>query len=385
MWPRFLSLLLIITVSFSGFDIAKAQTVSSVPPLVVIHHEQSQQANFKVVQLSDQLQKPWGMVFLPNGDLLISQKTGGLVRVARDTGDLTPISGAPEALVLGQGGLLGMALSPDFDTDQLLFIAYAAGTSKQNHTTIARGRLLADALVDLQVIFSANTDEKKRGAHFGSRLVFAPDGTLYASIGDGFSWMKQAQNPHSHFGKIIRINPDGSIPADNPFADAKDGAPEVWSYGHRNPQGLTLHPVTGALWQSEHGPKGGDEINILQKGGNFGWPKATFGKAYSGLSITKDTALPGMVSPILHWTPSIAPSGLDFYRSEKFTNWQGDLFSGALAGKHLRRIELDGQTVVAQEKLLIELKERIRTVRSGPDGFLYLLTDSGKMLRLEPD
>ncbi len=350
----------------------------------IIHQETSQQARFDVVQITDQLSDPWALAFLPDGDFLITEKTGQVVRVSAETGQITAIPGGPEVLVSGQGGLLDLALSPDFATDGQIFLSFAEGTNDQNHTAIASAILRGNELTGLKTLFQANTIEKKKGAHFGSRFVLDDAGHLYASIGEGFNWLHEAQNPHSHFGKIIRLNLDGSVPDDNPFADGVDGAPEVWSYGHRNPQGLTLHPTTGVIWESEHGPKGGDEINILQKGGNYGWPKATFGMGYTGKVISEFTELPGMVDSVLHWVPSIAPSGLDFYEGEKFSNWNGDLFSGALAGKHLRRIELDGETEAGQERLLVALKEKIRDVRSGPDGFLYLLTKSGKLLRLEP-
>ncbi|MBL4596258.1 MAG: PQQ-dependent sugar dehydrogenase [Robiginitomaculum sp.] len=344
----------------------------------------SEQANFDVVQVTDQLDKPWGLAFLPNGDFLVTQKTGQLVRVAAKSGAITSISGMPEILVLGQGGLLDVALSPNFAEDQALYISYASGTRDKNHTVIAKAVLTDNALTTLDVIFEANTEQKSGGHHFGSRFAFDNQGHLYASIGDGGRFEDEAQNPLNHFGTIIRLHLDGSIPADNPFADGVLGAPEVWSYGHRNPQGVTTHPSTGEIWSSEHGPKGGDEVNLIAKGENYGWPKASFGRKYTGGKISDFSELPGMVSPLLHWTPSIAASGLSFYSGTAFANWNGDLFSGALAGRHLRRVELDGYEIVAQEELLGDLKERIRDVRMGPDGFLYLLADSGKLLRLEP-
>ena len=365
------------------FSIGSPQAKAA--PFAIIHQEETKQGNIKLVQITDQLESPWGLVFLPDGDALITQKTGGIVKVSMQSGTVNQISGGPQPLVLGQGGLLDIALSPDFATDPWVYISYSEGTRKQNHTSIARARLQEDYFNDLQIIFQANTDEKSGGAHFGSRLVFDRDGYLYASIGDGFSWSKQAQNPKNHFGAIVRLNANGSIPDDNPFADGVSGAPEVWSFGHRNPQGLALHPKTGALWQSEHGPKGGDEINIISKGGNYGWPKATHGRGYSGRVISEFSSLPGMIDPVLHWTPSIAPSGLTFYRGEKFPRWQGDLFSGALAAKHLRRVKLNGTIVTEQEELLNELGQRIRHVVLGPDQLLYILTDSGLLLRIEPD
>jgi len=357
-------------------------TIETIFP--VIHSEQSQQADFDVVRITDQLDAPWGLAFLPDGDFLVTQKSGDLVRVSSNDGQIAIITGLPSVLDTEQGGLLDVALSPDFLNNQTLFISFAEGSKKQNHTAIAKAKLVGNTLVDLEVIFRANMPEKTGGGHFGSRLVLDGKGYIYASIGDGFKWLENAQDPHDNFGTIVRLNLDGSNPNDNPFADGKEGDPSVWSYGHRNSQGLTKHPTTGDLWQSEHGPRGGDEINIIIKGENYGWPKATFGRGYSGKTISKFSELPGMVSPLLNWTPSIAPSGLDFYVGEKFSTWNGDLFSGTLKAEHLRRIELDGKTIIGQEELLGELGLRIRDVRSAPDGLLYLLTDDGQLLRLQP-
>ncbi len=348
--------------------------------------EKSAQADFEIVEIITGLDIPWGLAFLPGGEALITERSGGLVRVNIKTGEKTAIAGVPKVFTNNQGGLLDVALSPNFAADRMVYISYAAGIRSSNRTQIARAQLQGDALTDLQVIFKANTTEKRGGAHFGSRLVFDGDGLLFASIGDGYSYKDKAQDPASHFGKIIRIHADGSVPDGNPFIGRTDAAAQVYSYGHRNPQGLVLHPRTGALWEHEHGPKGGDEINIIQPGENYGWPKATFGIDYDGSIISKHTALPGMTASISHWTPSIAPSGMAFYTGDAFEQWSGDLFVGALAGQHLRRVEVRGDQVIAEEKLLEDLGARIRDVRNGPDGFVYVLTngDGGRLLQLRP-
>ncbi len=351
----------------------------------VIGTENSAQADFEIIEITNGLETPWGLAFLPGGDALITQRPGGLVRVNLQSGEKTNIPGAPEPFVYRQGGLLDIVLSPNFEDDRLVYFTYAAGKKSSNHTEIARGRFEGNAIKDLQVIFRANTKKKKGGGHFGSRLVFDRDGNLFASIGEGYSYMQEAQNPASHFGTIIRIHPDGSIPDDNPFVGGEKGAPEVYSYGHRNPQGLALHPRTGAVWEHEHGPMGGDEINIIKAGENYGWPKATFGIDYTGGIISDHTALPGMKDSILHWVPSIAPSGMAFYTGDQFPQWKGDVFAGALAGQHLHRVKFRGTKVMSEEKLLLDLESQIRDVRNGPDGALYVLTNGleGQLLKLQ--
>ncbi len=350
----------------------------------VIGTQNSALADFEIVEITGGLDTPWGMAFLPDGDVLITQRPGGLVRVNLKSGKKTDIPGAPTPHVLRQGGLLDVALSPDFDKDNLVYFSYAAGDKSAEHTEIARGVLEGDVIKSLQIIFKANTPKKKGGAHFGSRLVFDPQGRLYASVGEGFFYMKEAQNTANHFGTIIRINADGSIPDDNPFVGKEDALPEIYSYGHRNPQGLVLNARTGEIWEHEHGPMGGDEINIIKPGKNYGWPKATFGIDYSGAIISDYTERPGMENSILHWTPSIAPSGMAIYTGDQFPQWRGDVFAGALAGQHLRRVKFRGNKPIAQEKLLEDLEMRIRDVSNGPDGALYVLTngDDGQLLML---
>jgi len=280
--------------------------------------------------------------------------------------------------------LLDVALHPEFVDNKLIYFSFAEPGVGGQGTAVARGRLEGNRLTQVKTIFSQKP--KLSGVfHFGSRLVFAPDGTLYISMGDR-GRMKRAQNTRNHQGTIARVNDDGSIPKDNPFVNSSDGLPEIYTYGNRNVQGMALNPWTRIVWAQEHGPKGGDEVNILKSGANYGWPVITYGINYDGSIISNITHKDGMEQPVLHWTPSIAPSGMAFYSGDKFPQWKGDVFVGALKDRHLRRIDLDGDKVVGQEILLEELKQRIRDVRSGPDGFLYVLTDApdGELIRIEP-
>lgn len=347
------------------------------------------ETDFKTVTIADGLVHPWALEFMPDGSYLISERRGKLWHVA-PSGTKTEITGVPDVYHEGQGGLLDIMLAPDFDNNGWIYFSYAAASPEDPdlaNTEIARARLdiRNHRLNNAEVIFRAEP-KVEGGNHWGSRLQMTPDGHLYATLGERYDYMEEAQNPQNHLGAVIRILPDGSVPPDNPFADSDTNKPEIFSYGHRNPQGMDIHPETGDVWIHEHGPKGGDEINILKSGANYGWPAVTFGISYWGTEISDKTTAPGMEDPVLHWTPSIAPSGMAFYTGEKFPAWQGDLFVGALAGKHLRRVTLDGRSVTGQYELLGERGERIRDVRNGPDGYLYVLTDerNGTLLRLEP-
>ncbi len=350
---------------------------------------ESQQENFAIELVADGLSHPWSVTFIPGGGFLVTQRSGQLFQIS-ERGEKQEITGVPPVFHAGQGGLLDVALDPDFRDGGWVYFSYAATAENDDsiaNTEIARGRLnlTQGVLRHVEVLFRA--DPKTPGAnHYGSRLLFAPDGTLFATLGERFNYMDEAQNPGNHLGTIIRINPDGSIPEDNPFVGHETYRPEIFSYGHRNPQGIALHPETGAVWIHEHGPKGGDEINILKSGANYGWPAVTFGISYWGKEISDKTTAPGMEDQILHWTPSIAPSGMAFYTDDAFDNWKADLFVGALVQRHLRRLELDENRVVHQEELLLDRNERIRDVRAGPDGYLYILTDepNGKLYRLKP-
>lgn len=342
-----------------------------------------------VTVISDDLDKPWSLAFLPDGSALVTERPGRLRRLTPTTDGQwqlsAPIGGLPEIVARGQGGLLDVALHPDFTRNGLIYLSLAAPVDGGMTTRLVRGRLEQDRLADVETLFTA-LPASGNTRHFGGRIAFDPDGYLYLSVGDRGE-MHRAQALDDHAGSIIRLHDDGRIPADNPFVDRPDARPEIYSYGNRNPQGMTIHPVTGEVWTHEHGPRGGDEINIIHAGRNYGWPVITYGIDYSGVPIGEGrTEAPGMEQPLHHWTPSIAPSGMAFYEGEVFPDWKGNLFVGALAGRHLARLELDGTRVLRETRLLEDMNERIRDVRLGPDGHLWLLTDStlGQVLRLDP-
>lgn len=344
---------------------------------------ESERHDFRVTTVVEGLDHPWGMVFLPGGDMLITER-GGRLRAVRD-GSLTdePVAGVPDIAVQGQGGLLDVALHPEFESNRLVYLSYAAPGSGGAGTEVARGRYEDGRLEDVEVVFRALPKEGG-GRHFGSRLVFDNDGYLYVTLGDR-GRKGNGQDLGTHTGSIIRIQADGAIPADNPFADRE--RPEIFSYGHRNVQGAALHPETGLLWTHEHGPQGGDELNIARRGRNYGWPVITYGVNYgSGTQIGEGTHKPGMEQPLWYWVPSIAPSGMTFYTGDRFPEWRGSVFVGALKFELLARLELDGEKVLGEERMLEGRFGRIRAVEEGPDGYIYLLTDEagGRLLRMEP-
>jgi glucose/arabinose dehydrogenase len=344
---------------------------------------------FKVETFAKKLAHPWGLALLPDGRLLVTERPGRLRLIGKDGKLSPPVKGVPDVQAAGQGGLLDVVLSPDFASSMLIFLSYAEMREGGGAaTTVARAKLALEGesphLDDVKVIFRQQP-EGLGTIHFGSRLVFARDGSLFITLGER-GQRDKAQDLGTHYGKVVRIRPDGSVPQDNPFVKQAGARPEIWSYGHRNVQAAALHPATGKLWTIEHGARGGDELNIPAAGKNYGWPVITYGRDYTGLKIGEGTAKAGLEQPIYYWDPSIAPSSMAFYTADRIPEWKGSLFVGALRGQALHRLVLDADKVVGEEVLLADLGERIRDVLAGPDGILWLLTDSpqGRVLRLVP-
>ncbi len=341
-----------------------------------------------VVTVVSGLEHPWGLAFLPGDEVLITERAGRLRIVRGGQLDPSPVAGVSEVWANGQGGLLDVAIHPGFNENRWVYLTYSKpGDGNQATTALARGRLADDGsrLEGVEDLFVADA-WTGAGVHFGSRLAFGPDGHLFMSIGDRGD-MDAAQDRSNHQGTILRLNDDGTVPADNPFVGEAGVLPEIWAYGIRSPQGLAFHPETGALWETEHGPRGGDELNVIEPGRNYGWPVITYGINYNGRQIGDGiTEAPGMEQPVHYWVPSIATSGLTIYVGDRFPAWRGSAFTGGLAGTQLARVGLEGTTSTGVEVLLESRGERIRDVRTGPDGFIYLLTDAarGALLRLEP-
>ena len=352
----------------------------------------SAKADFRVETVASGLDHPWSLAFLPDGRMLVSERPGRLRILERD-GKLSPVEGVPAVAAVGQGGLLDIVLAPDFKESRVVYFSFAeprgpAGAVNPNGTSLASARFLEEEgkarLADVKVIFRQEP-AVEGGLHFGSRIAIARDGTLFLTTGER-NLKSPAQDLGNHLSKVIRVKADGALPPDNPFVGRKDAKPEIWSYGHRNIQAAAIHPMSGKLWIVEHGPKGGDEINVPEKGKNYGWPVIGYGVDYSGAKIHDSTHKDGMEQPIHYWVPSIAPSGMAFYTGDAFPGWKGNLFVGALALTHLNRLELDGEKIVKEERLLSNLGLRIRDVRQAPDGTLWLLTDArdGKVLHIVP-
>lgn len=344
-----------------------------------------QEADYELETVAENLSHPWSLAFLPNGDYLLSEKSGSL-RIVTAGGDVgEPLDGVPPTYFAGQGGFFDVVLDPDFEDSGTIYLAFAHGTADANATRVVRARLTDGAIVEVTTIFTV-TPLKDTTLHFGGKMAFLADGTLLLTTGDGSQYREAAMDPFSQMGKVIRINPDGSVPSDNPFANGDKGDPAVYTLGNRNPQGLAVDHETGIIWEHEHGAQGGDELNMLEPGANYGWPATTHGINYTGALISPFETAPGIEPPVIHWTPSIAPSGLALYKGEKFPEWEGDLFVGALVDRDVKRLELAGTEVVNETSLFGELGERIRDVRVSPDGYLYLLTDreGGKIIRVRP-
>ena len=334
----------------------------------------------KVEKVADGLQHPWGLAFLPDGRMLVTERPGRLRIVAKDGTVSEPLKGVPEVVADEQGGLLDVALDPNFASNGLVYLSYSEPGDDGNGTAVARGKLGEMGLDNVEVIFRQKP-KVEGGLHFGSRLAFSPNGKLFVTLGERFQF-DPAQDLSTHLGKIVRINPDGSVPEDNPFVGQKGALPEIWSYGHRNPQGAAIHPETGKLWENEFGPRGGDELNVPEAGKNYGWPVVSWGKHYDGKDIPEPPTHPEFADAIYHWTPVISPSGMTFYTADAIPGWKGNLLIGCLSSEGIVRLTLDGEKVTDEER--IPMGVRIRDVVQGPDGAVYALTDKnkGKILRL---
>jgi len=353
--------------------------------------------NVRLEPVVSGLEHPWGVAWLPDRRMLITERPGRLRMVRAGERPRGEVRGLPHIFAFGQGGLMDVALHPDYASNRYVYLTYSTGDRDANRTVVGRGRLSGNELIGFREIFSVAQD-KNGGQHFGSRILWLPDATFLLAVGDGGNpptkydgdfIREQAQNTATHLGKVLRLNDDGSAPDDNPFARDPDADPYVWSLGHRNIQGLARDPDSGVIYANEHGARGGDELNILEPGVNYGWPTVTYSREYRGPRITDRTAAPRFRNPVVVWTPSKAPCGLAFYTGDRYPQWQGDLFSGALAHQHVRRIDLDDEGNVVGQQELRTGGRRVRDVRQGPDGFLYVLTDraDGELLRvvLEPE
>jgi glucose/arabinose dehydrogenase len=373
----FLAMLAVMLILSGPGDGNAAETIATV---------RSEAGPIRVVEVARGLEFPWALAFLPDGRMLVTERPGRMRIVSPDGRLSAPLAGLPKVHASGQGGLLDVVLGPGFADNGLIYFSYAEPFRRGARTAVARARLDMDVLRLREVtrIFAQN-EAPSGSQHWGSRLVFDRQGNLFVTLGERFFHRDRAQNLGSHLGKIVRIQPDGKVPGDNPFRNREKALAEIWSYGHRNVQGAALHPKTGRLWAHEHGPQGGDEVNIILPGRNYGWPVITHGREYvTGLRIGEGSERADVAAPLHVWIPSIAPSGMAFYTGTAIPQWQGSLFVGALRGSLLARLELDGDKVLREERLLTEIGHRIRDVRQGPDGKLYLLDETaGRILRLE--
>ena len=352
---------------------------------LVLEAVESEEETFNVVRVLDDFSHPWAVAWLPGGEMLITERSGRMNLVEDET--VTELDGLPDIRDGGQGGLLDVAIHPDYEENGWIYFTYSYVDGHDSNTALARAQLGDGELTDVEELYQPEITYTAT-QHFGSRIVIPGDGTVVFTIGDRGN-RDQSQDRSDPTGSTIRLNEDGSIPDDNPFVDEEDVVPEIYTYGHRNAQGMDLHPETGVIWQHEHGPRGGDELNIIEGGQNYGWPVATYGTEYgddSEIGINPDED-PDIVNPVLHWSPnSIAPSGMTFYSGEHFPGWEGNIFVGALANQHIRRVVLDGEEAVGEEELIRDEIGRIRDVREGPDGLIYFLTDEadGGLYRMEP-
>lgn len=338
----------------------------------------------QVTVVAEGLEHPWALAFLPEGEMLVTERSGRLRRIGREGQLSPPLAGVPTVVARGQGGLLDVVPAPDFARSRQIYLSYSEPRDgRRNGTTVMRARLGALGLEGQEILFRQEP-AMDSGHHFGSRLAFAPDGRLFVTLGDRGNSRDQAQSLGGHLGKVVRLEADGRVPRDNPFLKTPGARPELWSYGHRNPQGAAIHPVTGQLWIHEHGPQGGDEVNLPRPGRNYGWPVVTHGREYSGAKLGEGKHKEGMETAVQVWVPSIAPSGMAFYTHARFPQWRDSLFVGSLKFGQLVQLRLDGERIAGEERY--EIGRRVRDVRQGPDGALYLLTDESRaaLLRVTP-
>ncbi|MGI9043919.1 MAG: PQQ-dependent sugar dehydrogenase [Gemmatimonadaceae bacterium] len=363
----------------------KAEPVPAQGPAQASPQPASRNGTVSVETVARGLANPWGLEILPDGRFLVTERPGRLRIVERDGTLSAPVSGVPAVAARGQGGLLDVALDPSFATNRVIYLSYSEPADGTAGTSVARARLGDGRLEDLRVIYQ-QTPKVSGSSHFGSRIVFRGDGTMFITQGDRASHRQQAQNLSSGIGKIVRINSDGSVPQDNPFIGRSGARPEIWSYGHRNVQSAAIDPATGRLWTVEHGARGGDELNQPEAGKNYGWPVISYGRDYSGAKIGEGTAKEGMEQPVYYWDPVIAPSGMTFYTGDAFPEWKGSILVGGLSPGLLVRLAMSDGRVTSEERYLGDLRERIRDVKEGPDGSVYVITDSsqGRILRLSP-
>ena len=329
------------------------------------------------------LDRPWAMAFLPNGDMLVTELTGQLRIIRNNKLVAMPVAGVPASIFGGQGGLMDIVLHPDYSSNKLIYLSLSVGTPEAKTLRVIRARFTGDAIEDIQTVFEA-APKRDTYVHYGARLAFLADKTLLITNGDGFDYREEAQSLGNHYGAIVRVTDNGKVPADNPFVKDDAPLPEIWSYGHRNPQGILVDPQTGTVFETEHGPRGGDELNIIEPGQNYGWPIATYGLDYSGARVSPYTEYEGTKQPELHWTPSIAPSSMTLYRGSQFPEWDGDIFVSSLVFQNVTRVDMDGTKVIDQETLFAEIGARLRSINTGPDGALYILTEGeiGKLWRV---
>jgi|TARA_B110000967_G_scaffold118907_1_gene121645 glucose/arabinose dehydrogenase len=341
---------------------------------------------YNIETVAEGLEYPWSIAFLPNGDYLVALRVGEVRRINAAGVVSAPLGGLPDTYVASQGGYFDIMLDPDFASNQTIYLSFAHGTAGENGTRIIKGTLGGDSVENVQTLFTVSP-LKDTPVHYGGKMIFLADGTLMMTTGDGFQYREAAQDRFSLLGKIIRINKDGSVPDDNPYADGRQGDPKVWSYGHRSPQGLVLDDTTGIVYMHEHGAQGGDELNAVLPASNYGWPAVTKGINYSGAYVSPLKSASGIEEPLTYWVPSIAPSGLAIYSGAAFPEWQGDIFVGALVDQEVRHIKMEAGKVTGEVPIFTEIAARIRDIRVGPDGFLYILTDSdsGKVLRVVPN